>query len=122
MSGRIFKNPIEIANAREERAVVAASHRDDDVASFNNLSIKNFWVRTAFDEIDADLVGLELAARGAYRPQSAVSLWEKMGRASGNNASPGFLSTHPRGPERIARLQENIPRVQGLFEQAAGQR
>ncbi len=74
------------------------------------------------DEIDADLVGLELAARGAYRPQSAVSLWEKMGRAAGNNASPGFLSTHPRGPERIARLQENIPRVQGLFEQASGRR
>jgi len=70
------------------------------------------------DEIDADLVGLELAARGAYRPQAAVSLWEKMGRASGGSGGPAFLSTHPRGPERIARLQENVPRVQGLFEQA----
>lgn len=74
------------------------------------------------DEIDADLVGLELAARGAYRPQAAVSLWEKMGRASGGNGGPAFLSTHPRGPERIARLQENVPRVQGLYEQAAGRR
>ncbi|MEY2800752.1 MAG: hypothetical protein RL513_336 [Pseudomonadota bacterium] len=71
------------------------------------------------DEIDADLVGLELAARGAYRPQSAVSLWEKMGRAAGGSGGPAFLSTHPRGPERIARLQENVPRVQGLYEQAA---
>ncbi|MEY4654487.1 MAG: hypothetical protein RI884_3068 [Pseudomonadota bacterium] len=74
------------------------------------------------DEIDADLVGLELAARGAYRPQSAVSLWEKMGRASGGSGGPAFLSTHPRGPERIARLQENVPRVQGLYEQAAARR
>ncbi len=74
------------------------------------------------DEIDADLVGLELAARGAYRPQSAISLWEKMGRASGGSGGPAFLSTHPRGPERIARLQENVPRVQGLYEQAAGRR
>ncbi len=74
------------------------------------------------DEIDADLVGLELAARGAYRPQAAVSLWEKMGRASGGSGGPSFLSTHPRGPERIARLQENVPRVQGLYEQAAGRR
>jgi Zn-dependent protease with chaperone function len=74
------------------------------------------------DEIDADLVGLELAARGAYRPQSAISLWEKMGRASGGSGGPGFLSTHPRGPERIARLQENVPRVQGLYERAAARR
>ncbi|MEY4710631.1 MAG: hypothetical protein RIS88_81 [Pseudomonadota bacterium] len=74
------------------------------------------------DEIDADLVGLELAARGAYQPQSAVSLWEKMGRASGGSGGPAFLSTHPRGPERIARLQENVPRVQGLYEQAAARR
>ncbi len=74
------------------------------------------------DEIDADLVGLELAARGAYRPQSAVTLWEKMGRASGGSGGPAFLSTHPRGPERIARLQENVPRVQGLYEQAAARR
>ena len=74
------------------------------------------------DEIDADLVGLELAARGAYLPQSAISLWEKMGRAAGGSGGPAFLSTHPRGPERIARLQENVPRVQGLYEQAVGRR
>ncbi len=74
------------------------------------------------DEIDADLVGLELAARGAYLPQSAISLWEKMGRAAGGSGGPGFLSTHPRGPERIARLQDNVPRVQGLYEQAVGRR
>lgn len=74
------------------------------------------------DEIDADLVGLELAARGAYKPQSAISLWEKMGRAAGGSGGPAFLSTHPRGPERIARLQDNVPRVQGLYEQAAGRR
>ena len=74
------------------------------------------------DEIDADLVGLELAARGAYQPQSAISLWEKMGRAAGGSGGPAFLSTHPRGPERIARLQDNVPRVQGLYEQAVGRR
>ncbi len=74
------------------------------------------------DEIDADLVGLELAARGAYRPRAAISLWEKMGRASSGSGGPAFLSTHPRGPERIARLQDNVPRVQGLYEQAAGRR
>ena len=69
------------------------------------------------DESDADLVGLELAARAAYDPQSSVSLWQKMGQASGNNGA-SFLSTHPSGPQRIAQLQANVPRVQGLYDQA----
>lgn len=70
------------------------------------------------DEIEADLVGLELAARGGYQPQAAVSLWEKMGKASGGRDGAGFLSTHPTGPDRIRRLQENVPRVEHLYQQA----
>ncbi len=70
------------------------------------------------DEIDADLVGLEIAARGGFNPEASISLWEKMGQASGGSGGPAFLSTHPRGPERIERLRENVPRVRGLYEQA----
>jgi len=65
----------------------------------------------------ADLVGLEIAARAGYAPQAAVSLWEKMGAATGKGGI-GFLSTHPTGPNRIASLQANVPKVQGLYEQA----
>ena len=72
------------------------------------------------DESDADLVGLELAARGGYNPQAAVSLWEKMGQASSGAGGPSFLSTHPSGPQRIQQLQANVPKVQGLFERARG--
>jgi predicted Zn-dependent protease len=74
------------------------------------------------DETDADLVGLELSARGAYEPEASVRLWEKMGRAAGGGDGPGFLSTHPTGPERIARLRDNVPRVRGLYEQALARR
>ena len=70
------------------------------------------------DETDADLVGLELAARGGYNPQAAVSLWEKMGQAGGGSNGPSFLSTHPSGPARIQQLQANVPRVQGLYQRA----
>lgn len=73
------------------------------------------------DEVEADLVGLELGARAGYNPSSSVTLWEKMGQAGGGG-SPGFLSTHPTGPDRIARLSENVPRVNGLYEQAHGRR
>ena len=72
------------------------------------------------DETDADLVGLELAARGGYNPQASVSLWEKMGRAGGGAGGPNFLSTHPSGPDRIQKLQANVPKVQGLYQRARG--
>ena len=73
------------------------------------------------DETDADLVGLELAARGGYNPQASVSLWEKMAQASGGaGGGPGFLSTHPSGPQRIQQLQANVPKVQGLYQKARG--
>ncbi len=71
------------------------------------------------DENDADLVGLELAARSGYNPQAAVSLWQKMGQAGGASG-PGFLSTHPSGPARIQQLQANVPKVQGLYERSRG--
>jgi len=72
------------------------------------------------DETEADLVGLELAARAGYNPEASVALWEKMSRAKGgaSGGSVSFLSTHPTGPDRIKRLQENVPRVQGLYAQA----
>ncbi|MES2632657.1 MAG: M48 family metallopeptidase [Pseudomonadota bacterium] len=74
------------------------------------------------DEIDADLVGLELAARAGFDPNASIALWEKMGKAKGGQGSPAFLSTHPTGPDRIERLRENVPRVKGLYQQAIGKR
>ena len=71
------------------------------------------------DESEADLVGLELAARAGYDPQAAVTLWQKMGQATGNGGI-GFLSTHPTGPDRIRELEQNVPRVQGLYRAARG--
>ena len=71
------------------------------------------------DEIDADLVGLELAARAGFNPDASIRLWEKMGQAqSGGGGGPAFLSTHPTGPDRIKRLQDNVPKVRGLYQQA----
>jgi len=77
------------------------------------------------DEVEADLVGLEVAARGAFQPDASISLWQKMGKASGGGAGGNalaFLSTHPTGPDRIKRLQENVPKVQRLYQQASARR
>jgi len=70
------------------------------------------------DETDADLVGLELAARAGYDPRAAVSLWKKMGEASKNEGGLNFLSTHPSGTDRIAKLEANVPKVEGLYRAA----
>jgi len=69
------------------------------------------------DETEADLVGLEIAARAGYNPRASVGLWKKMMAANGSGG-PGFLSTHPAGPDRIKQLEANVPKVQTLYEQA----
>jgi Zn-dependent protease with chaperone function len=74
------------------------------------------------DEIDADLVGLELASRAGFNPDASITLWDKMGRLQAGSGGPAFLSTHPSGPDRIRRLRENVPKVRGLYQQAVARR
>ena len=62
------------------------------------------------DESDADLVGMELAARAGFDPRAGVTLWQKMAAAS-RGAPPQWLSTHPSGNTRIADIQANLPKV-----------
>ena len=69
------------------------------------------------DETEADLVGLELAARSGFQPRASVSLWQKMS-AQNRKGGLNFLSTHPSGPDRIKDLQANVPKVQALYEAA----
>ena len=71
------------------------------------------------DETEADLVGLEIAARGGFKPEASVQLWKKMLAATGGGkGQPSFLSTHPSGNNRIQELEANLPKVAQLYEQA----
>jgi Zn-dependent protease with chaperone function len=69
------------------------------------------------DESEADLVGMELAARAGYDPRAGVTLWQKMAAAS-KGAPPQFLSTHPSGPTRISNIENNLPKVTPLYDRA----
>jgi predicted Zn-dependent protease len=69
------------------------------------------------DESEADLVGLELAARAGYDPRAGVSLWQKMGSAN-KGAPPQWLSTHPAGKTRIKDIEKNLAKVEPLFARA----
>jgi Zn-dependent protease with chaperone function len=70
------------------------------------------------DESDADVVGLELAARGGFDPRAGVSLWRKM--AAANSRAPlEFLSTHPAGDNRIKEIEKHLPDVMPLYLKAS---
>ncbi len=69
------------------------------------------------DESEADLVGMDLAARAGYDPAAGITLWQKMGQAS-KGGPPEFLSTHPKGPTRIKDIEQALPRVEPLYARA----
>ncbi len=73
------------------------------------------------DEVEADRIGVELAARGGYDPRAAVTLWEKMSKTGGSQG-PNFLSTHPSHASRISDLNEYFARVMPLYEAARAKR
>jgi predicted Zn-dependent protease len=70
------------------------------------------------DETEADIVGMDLAARAGYNPAAGVTLWQKMMGAS-KGKPPEFISTHPAGDTRIKDIQAKLPKVQPLYVKAA---
>jgi predicted Zn-dependent protease len=73
------------------------------------------------DESEADLIGMELAARAGYDPRAGITLWQKMGKAS-KGSTPEFLSTHPANDSRIEDIRKHLPEVMPLYERALSQR
>jgi Zn-dependent protease with chaperone function len=69
------------------------------------------------DETEADLVGLDIAARAGYDPRAGITLWRKMMSAN-RNAPLEFLSTHPAGDSRIHEIESKLPDVIPLYEKA----
>ncbi len=62
-------------------------------------------------ESEADRIGIELAARAGYDPAAAVTLWQKMVKATGSAGKSDWLSTHPSGEKREQALAALIPQM-----------
>ena len=54
-------------------------------------------------------------AKAGYDPNAAITLWQKMQRAS-QGEPPQFLSTHPSSSNRIATLQALMPKVMPYYK------
>lgn len=67
-------------------------------------------------ESEADKIGLVLMAKAGYNPNAAITLWQKMQRAS-QGEPPQFLSTHPSSSNRISTLRALLPEVMPYYNQ-----
>lgn len=73
-------------------------------------------------EVEADRIGIELAARAGYDPAASVGIWQRMAALSTGGSAPEFLSTHPSYDSRIRDLTEYAKRLQPTYEQAKAAR
>jgi len=67
-------------------------------------------------ETEADVIGIELAAKAGYDPEAAVTLWQKMGEVGGGGKTPQFLSTHPAPDNRQEKLAALVPQMMPYYE------
>lgn len=71
-------------------------------------------------EMEADTIGMQLAAEACFDPRAAIRVFQSMERAAQQQSSstaepPEFLSTHPSHGNRIRHLQEQVPKVLPLY-------
>jgi predicted Zn-dependent protease len=114
------------------QAGVAASGIVDPATSTGKLALGALGLGVEYgvlmpysrtQESEADLLGLDYMARAGFDPSQSVALWKNMA-ASGGQAPPEFLSTHPSHETRIQDLEKRIPAAKELMQQAraAGRR
>jgi predicted Zn-dependent protease len=73
------------------------------------------------DERDADLIGMEIAARAGYDPEAGITLWQKMAQVA-RGAPPTWLSTHPSSEDRVRRIKAAMKDVAKLYERGKANR
>ena len=63
------------------------------------------------DELESDELGVRFMSEAGYDPRALIGVMEILEDASGGNAQPEFLSTHPSTPNRVATIQASIDEV-----------
>jgi predicted Zn-dependent protease len=66
-------------------------------------------------ESEADRLGLIYMAQAGYDPREALAFWKRMDAASGGQAPPQFLSTHPSHETRVKDLEKWLPEAEQIY-------
>jgi predicted Zn-dependent protease len=94
-----------------------------DIATMNDLVVLRQLLSdlpySRKHETEADIMGLELAARAGFDPEAAVRVWQKMA-AEGGSGVPEFQSTHPSHETRINTIRSKLHIVRPLYANGAG--
>ncbi|MGE0796839.1 MAG: M48 family metallopeptidase [Lautropia sp.] len=72
------------------------------------------------DETEADLVGLDIAARAGFDPRAGIVVWQKMSAAS-KGQPPQWLSSHPSHAARIGEISKALDKTMPLYARARGE-
>jgi predicted Zn-dependent protease len=95
-------------------AVAGVSDAGVDLAQLA-LDVATNLPNSRAQEVEADRIGVELAARAGYDPRAAVTLWQKMGQVAQGSQPPKWLSTHPAREDRLRDLREYADKVMPLY-------
>jgi predicted Zn-dependent protease len=100
---------------------VASAWSGYDVRGLANSAGQLYVLKFSRDEErEADLVGLDIAARSGYDPRAGIALWNKMGALEGRGGRIELLSTHPGGANRIEQMQEHMNVLLPLYARSKG--
>jgi predicted Zn-dependent protease len=72
------------------------------------------------EEREADLIGLDIAARAGYDPRAGLALWNKMAALNDRGEPPALLSDHPGGAERMQQIQDHMNVLLPLYARTRG--
>ena len=63
------------------------------------------------DELQSDELGVRFMSQAGYDPRALIGVMRILEEASGGEAPPEFLSTHPSSPNRVATIEAAIALV-----------
>ena len=74
------------------------------------------------NEAEADMIGLMLMAKAGYDPHASVDFWTRFSSNSSASLLGNLMSTHPCDADRIAAMNNDMPRAEKEYENARNKR
>lgn len=120
------KMSVQLASGLAAAAISASGNSNNSQGRYEAASLAAMTLvalpNSREQESEADRLGIELAARAGYNPHAAVTLWEKMMKASGQSSRFDLLSTHPASPKRMEALAALEGPMTPIYEEGKANR